>query len=200
MKKRIPLIFMCAAVLLSMVAPALASDNSEKSISSYRYIEKVYGFGGVDLDGEVPDEDDDDEEPAEPSEPDKPDKPEEPSNPTPPSGGNNGGSSGGNNNSGSNDRDDDDDDDDDDDSSSRRPGSSSSSNQLEKNPSTSTDNTTTKTETETEKPNVSYYDVPVTEWYYNAVVYVSQKGMMSGNNGNFSPNSPINRARMAQIQ
>lgn len=45
----------------------------------------------------------------------------------------------------------------------------------------------------------SYYDVPTTEWYHNAVLYVSEQGMMAGNNGYFSPNDRLTRGMMAQI-
>ena len=93
----------------------------------------------------------------------------------------------------------DDDDDDDDDrggggggaSSKYKPINSSSSNQ------TPTPNTPDKANQGWRTP--SYYDVPTTEWYHNAVLYVSEQGMMAGNNGYFSPNDRLTRGMMAQI-
>lgn len=93
----------------------------------------------------------------------------------------------------------DDDDDDDDDrggggggaSSKYKPINSSSSNQ------TPTPNTPDKANQGWRTP--SYYDVPSTEWYHNAVLYVSEQGMMAGNNGYFSPNDRLTRGMMAQI-
>lgn len=95
--------------------------------------------------------------------------------------------------------DDKDDDDDDDDrggggggaSSKYKPINSSSSNQ------TPTPNTPDKANQGWRTP--SYYDVPTTEWYHNAVLYVSEQGMMAGNNGYFSPNDRLTRGMMAQI-
>lgn len=96
------------------------------------------------------------------------------------------------------DKDDNDDDDDDDRggggggaSSKYKPINSSSSNQ------TPTPNTPDKANQGWRTP--SYYDVPTTEWYHNAVIYVSEQGMMAGNNGYFSPNDRLTRGMMAQI-
>lgn len=44
-----------------------------------------------------------------------------------------------------------------------------------------------------------YSDVSANEWYYNAVLYVTEKGMMTGNSGCFSPAEPLTRGMMAQI-
>lgn len=77
---------------------------------------------------------------------------------------------------------------------------SSSSSSTSKNDKTDdTKDEDTDAEEEDTLPRVSYRDVPSREWYYDAVVYVTQKGMMAGNNGNFSPNSPFTRGMMAQI-
>lgn len=96
------------------------------------------------------------------------------------------------------DKDDNDDDDNDDRggggggaSSKYKPINSSSSNQ------TPTPNTPDKANQGWRTP--SYYDVPTTEWYHNAVLYVSEQGMMAGNNGYFSPNDRLTRGMMAQI-
>ena len=44
-----------------------------------------------------------------------------------------------------------------------------------------------------------YSDVPPTEWYANAVAFVTSNGMMVGNNGLFAPNDHLTRGMMAQI-
>lgn len=47
---------------------------------------------------------------------------------------------------------------------------------------------------------VSFRDVAPTAWYYDAVGYVSRKGIMSGvGNGSFSPETTLTRAQLCQI-
>lgn len=93
------------------------------------------------------------------------------------------------------DKDDDDDDDND------RPGGGGASSKYKP---ISNQNTTPITPNTPETANQgwhtpSYYDVPSGEWYYDAVMYVSNEGMMAGNNGYFSPNDRLTRGMMAQI-
>lgn len=45
----------------------------------------------------------------------------------------------------------------------------------------------------------TFSDVPATEWYNQAVSYVSENNIMSGSNGRFSPNERLTRGMMAQI-
>lgn len=96
----------------------------------------------------------------------------------------------------------DDKDDDDDDDDSRGGGGGGASSKYKpinsnKNNQTPTPNTPETANQGWRSP--SYYDVPSTEWYYNAVLYVSEQGMMAGNNGYFSPNDRLTRGMMAQI-
>ena len=44
-----------------------------------------------------------------------------------------------------------------------------------------------------------FHDVPEREWYYQAVHYVSDNGVMSGNGNSFAPNDRLTRGMMAQI-
>lgn len=44
-----------------------------------------------------------------------------------------------------------------------------------------------------------YDDVPVAEWFHAAIVYITQQGMMSGNQNHFFPNALLTRGMMAQI-
>ena len=45
-----------------------------------------------------------------------------------------------------------------------------------------------------------YADVAADAWYYDAVWYVTENGLMSGyGNGSFGPNSNLSRAQLAQI-
>ncbi len=48
-------------------------------------------------------------------------------------------------------------------------------------------------------PAQSFRDVAATDWYASAVDFVSERGMMAGNNGLFSPNDNLTRSMMAQI-
>ncbi len=48
-------------------------------------------------------------------------------------------------------------------------------------------------------PQVTFSDVPATEWFATAIAYVSQNAIMAGNNGKFSPNERLTRGMMAQI-
>lgn len=94
----------------------------------------------------------------------------------------------------------DDDDDDDDDRGGGGGGASSKYkpiNNQNQTPTPNTPNTPDKANQGWRTP--SYYDVPTTEWYHNAVLYVSEQGMMAGNNGYFSPNDRLTRGMMAQI-
>lgn len=45
----------------------------------------------------------------------------------------------------------------------------------------------------------SFADVKTTDWYSASVAFVTENGMMAGNNGYFSPNSSLTRAMIAQI-
>lgn len=92
---------------------------------------------------------------------------------------------------------DDDDDDDDDDRGGGGGGASSKYKPINNQNQTPTPNTPDKANQGWRTP--SYYDVPTTEWYHNAVLYVSEQGMMAGNNGYFSPNDRLTRGMMAQI-
>jgi len=47
--------------------------------------------------------------------------------------------------------------------------------------------------------NASFADVKTTDWYSASVAFVTENGMMAGNNGYFSPNSSLTRAMIAQI-
>lgn len=91
----------------------------------------------------------------------------------------------------------DDDDDDDDDRGGGGGGASSKYKPINNQNQTPTPNTPDKANQGWRTP--SYYDVPTTEWYHNAVLYVSEQGMMAGNNGYFSPNDRLTRGMMAQI-
>lgn len=93
--------------------------------------------------------------------------------------------------------DDKDDDDDDDDRGGGGGGASSKYKPINNQNQTPTPNTPDKANQGWRTP--SYYDVPTTEWYHNAVLYVSEQGMMAGNNGYFSPNDRLTRGMMAQI-
>lgn len=46
--------------------------------------------------------------------------------------------------------------------------------------------------------NNSYRDVAATDWYYDYVRFVTMRGIMTGSNGNFSPNAVITRAAYIQ--
>ena len=92
---------------------------------------------------------------------------------------------------------DDDDDDDDDSRGGGGGGASSKYKPINNQNQTPTPNTPDKANQGWRTP--SYYDVPTTEWYHNAVLYVSEQGMMAGNNGYFSPNDRLTRGMMAQI-
>lgn len=46
---------------------------------------------------------------------------------------------------------------------------------------------------------IRFTDIPHNAWYASAVAYVSEKGIMAGNNGCFSPNMALSRGMMAQI-
>ena len=47
---------------------------------------------------------------------------------------------------------------------------------------------------------ISYTDVAQDDWFYDAVVYATEQGLMSGTGANsFSPNQPLQRGMLAQI-
>lgn len=49
-------------------------------------------------------------------------------------------------------------------------------------------------------PKETFKDVATNSWYYNAVSYVNEKGLITGTgNGQFSPDAKLTRAMMAQI-
>ncbi|MCI5842526.1 MAG: S-layer homology domain-containing protein, partial [Clostridiales bacterium] len=50
-----------------------------------------------------------------------------------------------------------------------------------------------------ESKDTGYSDVSADAWYADAVQYVSDKGMMQGNNGKFMPADKLNRGQMAQV-
>ncbi|MCB7514105.1 S-layer homology domain-containing protein [bacterium 210917-SL.2.15] len=50
-----------------------------------------------------------------------------------------------------------------------------------------------------ESKDMGYSDVSADAWYADAVQYVSDKGMMQGNNGKFMPADKLNRGQMAQV-
>ena len=86
---------------------------------------------------------------------------------------------------------------------SRKPTDSSSSRKdTEQKPSESSPDTETTAPSEAvSQPTstTSYRDVPATEWYAQAVGYVTANGIMTGNGSSFSPNDRLTRGMMAQI-
>ena len=50
-----------------------------------------------------------------------------------------------------------------------------------------------------EREDTGYSDVSADAWYADAVQYVTDKGMMQGNNGKFMPADKLNRGQMAQV-
>ena len=50
-----------------------------------------------------------------------------------------------------------------------------------------------------ESKDTGYSDVSADAWYADAVQYVTDKGMMQGNNGKFMPADKLNRGQMAQV-
>ena len=46
---------------------------------------------------------------------------------------------------------------------------------------------------------LGFKDVTNDKWYWDAVNYVSEEGIMTGSNGYFYPNKPVTRAELAQV-
>lgn len=83
----------------------------------------------------------------------------------------------------------------------KEPSSSSSTEKKDETPVTTPEQPVTPPveENNVGQTTTAFQDVPSTEWYNQAVTYVSENNIMSGSNGRFSPNERLTRGMMAQI-